>query len=221
MSWTAQPIHFVDFEGNRASGILEFGVATLRGGQVVAARTRLCGAVGRVRPEDTAVHGLGPDTVAGAEPFAREWEYFADLREHGPLAAHFAGTENSLLKAVWPYQRLSPDFARPGEQLADWGPWIDTGTLSSQLYPQFASGRLETLVGAGGLQAELDALAERHCPPTRRRYHAALYDALAGALLLAAMARAPSLAALSLPQLLTLSTLDGGKRAALQQRTLW
>ena len=37
----------------------------------------------------------------------------------------------------------------------------------------------------------------------------------------AALARDPALAALSTPQLITLSTLDGDKRDALQQRTLW
>ena len=221
MSWTEQPIHFVDFEGNRTSGILEFGVATLEKGQVVSARTRLCRASGRIRAEDTAVHGIAEQALGNAAPFALEWEYFADLREHGPLAAHFAGTENSLLKAVWPYPRLSPDFARPGDTLADWGPWIDTGALYAQLYPQLSSGKLETLVADCGLQPELDALALRHCPADRRHYHAALYDALAGALLLAALARDASLAALSTPQLITLSTLDGDKRDALQQRTLW
>ena len=42
------PIHFIDFEGNRTSGILEFGVVTLHGETIEAARTRLCGATGRV-----------------------------------------------------------------------------------------------------------------------------------------------------------------------------
>jgi hypothetical protein len=41
MSWTEQPIFFVDFEGSRASGILEYGVATVVGGQITEARTRL------------------------------------------------------------------------------------------------------------------------------------------------------------------------------------
>ena len=60
-----------------------------------------------------------------------------------------------------------------------------------------------------------------HCPPERRRYHAALYDALAGALLLASLAREPRLASLTTMQLLALSTLDGEKRDALQQRELF
>ena len=47
--WTEQPIFFVDFEGSRASGILEFGVAEVRRGRVVSVRTRLCRPAGPVR----------------------------------------------------------------------------------------------------------------------------------------------------------------------------
>ena len=221
MRWTEHPIYFVDFEGSRTSGVLEFGVAAVLGGRGIEPRTRLCAATGRVRADDTVVHGLREADVAGARPFADEWDTFADLREHGPLAAHYAGVENALIKSVWPYPRNSPDFARPGERLIDWGPWIDTGAIYAQLYPQLPSGRLESLVAACGLQPELDALAARHCPIKRGHYHAALYDALAGALLLASLARDPQMAQLSTMQLLALSTLDGGRRDALQQRTLF
>ena len=221
MLWTGQPIFFVDFEGSRASGILEFGVAEVLGGKIVWASTRLCRATGRVRDEDAAIHGLREEALAAHAPFADDWEYFAGLRERGPLAAHYAGVENALLKSVWPYPRNSPDFARPGERVIDWGPWIDTARLYSQFYPQLDSGKLEALVAACGLQPELDALAAAHGPPDRRRYHAALYDALAGALLLASLALEPQLASLTTMQLLALSTLDGGKRDALRQRELF
>ncbi|MBL9189474.1 MAG: 3'-5' exonuclease [Opitutaceae bacterium] len=221
MSWTDQPIFFVDFEGSRASGILEFGVVEVLRGQIVSARTRLCRATGGVREEDAAVHGLREAELAAHAPFAEEWMYFSSLRELGPLAAHYAGVENSLLKSVWPYPRGVPDFARPGARIADWGPWIDTARLYAQLLPHFDSGRLESLVAAVGLQAQLDQVAAAYCPAERRRYHAALYDALAGALLLAALARAPQIAGLSTMQLLALSTLDPEKRAALQQRELF
>lgn len=221
MSWTEQPIFFVDFEGSRLSGVLEYGVVSLVHGAVDETRTRLCAPTGRVRPEDTAVHGLREETLATRVAFADDWEYFATLRERGPLAAHYAGAENSLLKSVWPYPRNSPDFARPGERVFDWGPWIDTARIYAQLYPRLDSGRLESLVAACGLQAELDRLAARHCPAARRRYHAALYDALAGALLMSSLARDPQVAGLSTMQLLALSTLDGTKRDALQQRELF
>lgn len=219
--WIEQTIFFVDFEGGASSGILEFGVVELQRGRIVSARTRLCRPTGRVRPEDAAVHGLEGDALAGHAPFADEWTYFSSLRELGPLAAHYAGVENGLLKSVWPYPRSVPDFARPGHRTADWGPWIDTARLYSQLFPTLGSGRLEALVEGAGLGAELNALAVVHCPPDRRRYHAALYDALAGALLLAALARDAQMARLSTMQLLALSTLDPRKRDALQQRELF
>lgn len=221
MPWTDVPIHFVDFEGSRVSGILEYGVVTLRGEIVVETRTRLCGATGRVRPEDTAMHGLRESDVAAHAPLADDWEYFAGLRERGPLAAHYAQVENSLLKSVWPYPRTSPDFARPGGTVTDWGPWIDTGRLYAQLRPQHSSGKLENLVAAVGVRARLDALAAEHCPAARRHYHAALYDALAGALLLTALLSQPGFSAATLPWLLQMSTLDPEKRSALQQRKLF
>ncbi|MEO5959710.1 MAG: 3'-5' exonuclease [Opitutaceae bacterium] len=221
MPWPEQPIHFVDFEGSRASGILEYGVVTVTGGQIGETRTRLCAATGRVRAEDVAVHGLREELLATRAPFADEWEFFTALRETGPLAAHYAGVENALLKSVWPYPRNSPDFARPGERAIEWGPWIDTARIYAQLYPHLDSGRLASLVAACGLQSQLDEMAAQRCPPERQRYHAALYDALAGALLLAALGKDPQLAQLTTMQLLALSTLDGAKRDALQQRELF
>jgi DNA polymerase-3 subunit epsilon len=64
-------------------------------------------------------------------------------------------------------------------------------------------------------------MSAQHCPADRRHYHAALYDALAGALLLAALSRDPQIAGLTTMQLLALSTLDPKKRDALLQRELF
>ncbi|HUL55229.1 MAG TPA: 3'-5' exonuclease [Opitutaceae bacterium] len=219
--WTGQPIFFLDFEGSLASGILEYGVVALLGGEIAETKTRLCRATGRVRPEDVAVHGLSAGAVAAQAPFGDDWEYFAGLRERGPFAAHYAHVENSLLKAVWPYPRTSPDFARPGERAAEWGPWIDTGRLYAQFHPELPSGKLEELVRVCGLQAELEARAVGPCPAMRRHYHAALYDALAGALLLARLAAEPALGNKSVAWLLAMSTLNPEKRDALRQKELF
>ena len=221
MPWTNPPIHFIDFEGNATSGILEFGVVTLRGGELAEVRTRLCAAVGRVAAADTAVHGLDEAGLRTAAPFRDEWEYFAGLRESGPLAAHFASAENYLIRTVWPYPRVAPDFARPGQSASEWGPWIDTGRLYPQYFPRLGEGRLETLVAACGLQGELDERSRVHCPAGRRQYHAALYDALAGALLLQTFLRRPEFSGATLPWLLQMSTLSGEKRDALQQGELF
>jgi DNA polymerase III subunit epsilon len=216
-----RPIHFIDFEGNHTSGIVEFGVVTLRGGEIVGTRTRLCSAVGRVTAEDSAIHGLAEDELRETAPFREEWEYFASLRETGPLAAHFAHVENHLLKSVWAYPRTALDFARPGRTQAEWGPWIDTGRLYPQFFPHLGDGKLEELVAVSGLQTALDAQAAVHCPAKRRNYHAALYDALAGALLLQDFLQRPEFAEATLPWLLQMSAVDGEKRGALQQGDLW
>ncbi|WP_277557984.1 3'-5' exonuclease [Ereboglobus sp. PH5-10] len=224
MRWTEIPIHFIDFEGSIASGILEYGVVTLRGGRVERTRTRFCRATGRVRNEDAAIHGLTAGLVAHSEPFATDGEfaYFAGLRETGPLGAHFAHAENSLIKSAWPYSRQSPDFARGGSHAtAEWGPWIDTGRLYAEVFPQLKSCRLETLVAAFGLQAELDLMAAEHCPEGRRRYHAALYDALAAALLLVSLGRRAEFSNMTVPWLLQTSTANPEKRDAMRQEELF
>lgn len=222
MLWRDQLIHFVDFEGSTVSGILEYGVVSLHGGEIVAAEGRLCRATGRVRPEDVAVHGLEAAALAGQAAFADEFERFAALRGSGPLAAHFANAENTLLKSVWPYARAARDFSRDdGATTADWGPWLDTG----RLYPQARGAehpvKLAELVAAEGLQARLDELAAQICPADRRRYHAALYDALAGALLLARLADTPGWGGKSVRWLFEHSTRDAGRREGLRQGELF
>jgi DNA polymerase III epsilon subunit-like protein len=223
MRWTQLPIHVIDFEGSIASGVLEYGVVTLRNGLVMETQTRLCRASGRVRPEDEAVHGLSAQSVAAEAPFADEFARFAALRETGPLAAHYAQAENSLIKAVWPYPRASRDFARLElvTQVADWGPWIDTGRLYAELFAGLGTGRLAELVRMFDLQTELDALATVHCPPARRRYHAALYDALGAALLLLALGRRREFAAMTVSWLLQMSTANAAQRDALRQDELF
>jgi DNA polymerase III epsilon subunit-like protein len=221
MSWAETPIHFIDFEGSASSGILEFGIVTLHGGKIVSTHTRLCRATGQVPADDTKVHGLTADGLASQDYFAAEWERFAGLRASGPLAAHFAPVENGLLRKVWPYPREVPDFARPGKISTEWGPWIDTGRLYPQCFPQPGSVRLEDLVTRQGLSANLEKAGREHCPPARRRFHAALYDALAGALLLQALLERPELAQATIPWLLQMSTLDPEKRGALQQGNLF
>ena len=221
MHWRAVPIHVLDFEGSVAGGVVEYGVAVLSGCEVVETATRLCRPSGAIRREDSAVHGIADADVADAAPLSADWERFAGWRQRGPMAAHFAGTENALLKATWPYARQSPDFARTGAVTNDWGPWLDTGRLLPQLYRGIGSAKLEDLVTQFALGPQLEELAVKHCLPSRRRYHAALYDALAAALLLRAALGRPEFEAATLPWLLEHSSLDPARRESLRQGELF
>jgi DNA polymerase III epsilon subunit-like protein len=221
MHWTGTPIHFIDFEGSPSSGVVEYGVVTLLAGEVVATQTRLCAPSGPIRPEDQAVHLLDAEMTAGAAPFRDDWEIFAGLRGRGPFAAHFAGTENAIIRSAWPYARVSPDFARPGQTSVEWGPWIDTGRLLRQLFRGVISARLEDLVDRYHLRPQLLALAEQYCPADRRFFHAALFDALAGGALLSSFLRQPHFAGVTIPWLLQQSVLDPDRREALQQGQLF
>ena len=188
--WSEVPIHVIDFEGSRASGVVEYGVVTLLDGGVSEVRTRICAPKGGHIPEaETRVHGIGRAQTAGAAPFELERELFMNLRSSGPLCAHNAAFEKHLIKSVWPYPRSSPDFLNAGRDVADWGPWVDTLRLYEQIYPQMPEFGLGALLKRFGLTAELDALAAAHCPPERSRYHCALYDALGSALLLLRLGR--------------------------------
>jgi len=221
MHWTKRPIHFIDFEGSRSSGILEFGVVTMQGGELVDFRTRFCPATGRIPPEDAAVHGLKAEDLAKEAPFADEWEYFCGLRAKGPFAAHYASAEHSMIKSIWPYPRTGADFARPGRSATDWGPWIDTARLYEQLIQGVTSTKLETVVVRQKLQAELDIEAQRHCPAGRAHYHCALYDALAGAVLLRTLLQRPEYSSATIAWLYQMSTADAEKREALRQTDLF
>ncbi len=221
MPWTEQLIHFIDFEGALACGVLEYGIVSVRRGRIEEVRTRQCAPLGPISPEDIPVHGLTPAALAGFRPFAEDWELFAGLRAEAPFAAHFAGVENSLIKAAWPRTRASVDFVAPGSRTVEWGPWIDTARIYGGLRPAPPSLGLSALIAATGRQAELDQLAERHCPPARRRYHAALYDALAGAILLAQLGSDPRICTREVGHLLLVSTSDPDKRRAIVQPELW
>jgi DNA polymerase-3 subunit epsilon len=210
MRWDEVPIHLIDFEGHRDYGVIEYGVVTLAGGRLVDVETRLCRAHRRLRPDEVRFHGLTHRDVEGVRPFTDEWSRFSSLRQSGVLGAHHAVFENALLKSVWPFPNYSEDFQHPGRKTADWGPWVDTRVLYQSRYPGLANYRLSELVKQFGLTPALEEFAQTHCPAERSRYHCALYDALACALLLLHLMDAVESGAVSVAGLLRESR--GGRR---------
>lgn len=179
------PIHVIDFEGHRAYGVVEYGLVTLMEGKVVASHTRLCQPMGSIPAEDTRIHRLTTRSVQEYAPFSAEWDFFTNCRATGAFAAHNANYEHTLLKHIWAYPPAVPNFAHAAPSHGpDWGPWLDTCQLARILWPTLEHYRLAYLVEALKLQNVLDAMAAILCPKNRCHYHAALYDALAAALIL-------------------------------------
>lgn len=214
------PIHVIDFEGSRQSGIVEYGYVTLHGGDLTASQTRICAPIGRISDLDREQHGISEGRAAGEARFDAEWALFAHLRETGPLCAHNAAVEDGFLRAVWACPRISPNFFETGQSVASWGPWLDTLYIYRRVYPQLTQHKLQMLVVLFNLQAELDAEAARHCPEDRRHYHCALYDALASALLLRRLSDEPSLKDASLYWLFLQSAASDATHADMGQQEL-
>lgn len=177
-------MHVLDFEGGPRTGVVEFGVATLLGGEVVSVQTGLCAPRAPVPTLDTKCHGLADRDLAGHRLFDAHWELFVSLRASGVLAAHSSPVEARLLAATWPHPSAVPSVSEDGVASAQWGPWVDTLRLARRWAPSLGDFRLAELIRLLRLGDRLEALASRHCPPARRRFHCAGYDALAAALVL-------------------------------------
>jgi DNA polymerase-3 subunit epsilon len=214
------PIHVIDFEGSRQSGVVEYGYVTLEGGEIVDSQTRICAPVGTITDLDRGQHGISEDRASSEALFEAEWSLFARLRQSGAFCAHNASVENGFLCAVWSCPRTSPDFSEPGQTTATWAPWLDTLHIYRRVYPQLENHKLQALIKIFGLQATLDAQAATICPAERRRYHCALYDALASALLLRRLADEPTLKDTSLRWLFLQSAASVAAREAMGQKKL-
>lgn len=177
-------IHVLDFEGHRDYGVIEYGIVTIENRRITAVQQGLCEAIGEIHPSETRLHGLRRGDTLGFPPFSALRDDFLDLRSGGILAAHHASTEEGLLKLHWPFPRFSPDWLRPGEQTAEWSPWLDSWRLAEALCPQLSEHKLQAVVEALELQDTLTQMAAGALPANRQRYHCAGYDALASALLL-------------------------------------
>jgi DNA polymerase-3 subunit epsilon len=198
--WSEVPLHVIDFEGGPRTGVVEQGVVTLLGGEVVSTFTDLHAPLAPVPAVDTQCHGLSDRDLSGERPFAEDWGRWSSLRRAGLFAAHNASVESGLLRSTWARPPASPSFVSP-EAVAEWGPWIDTCRLARLWMPSLGDYRLSSLVAALRVGPRLEALAAVHCPVARRRHHCALYDALAAALVLRALCSVEGRSSSTLAQL--------------------
>lgn len=197
-TWENTPIHFIDFEGTLAEGILEYGVVSILNGTIQAVYTGLCRPLQDKALGSSHLHGLEGPMLEAQPPFDEYWELFSSLRKSGILAAHNASVEDQFLRSVWPFHSQSPDFQ--GSSTPTWGPWVDTYALSRH-YLKLKSYRLASTVKHLQLEGLLQDCVLQHCPPTRRHWHSALHDALAGAILLLYLVQAVFKGKVSLAEL--------------------
>ncbi|MBQ8445169.1 MAG: 3'-5' exonuclease [Opitutales bacterium] len=192
MDWKNIKIHVLDFEGSVRTGIVEYGVATLLGGRIVSAATRLCSVREPIPLEESEIHGIFDEDVEGNPPIEADWDFFLHLRKTGLLGSHHAPAEIGMLSSVWKFPGAVPDFSlesRPPTN--NWGPWIDTCKIAKEWFPHERKHNLGTLIERFELPERVDADAKKFCPKARARYHCALYDAIAAAHLLINMCEHP------------------------------
>ena len=160
MNWKGQTVHVLDFEGTRRTGVIEYGVVTLREGLIESTSTGLCRSREDIQPEDVNVHGIDQQMIAVEAPFENQWDLFSQLRVTGLLVAHHASVEDNLLKETWPYPRLTNNLKKLG-----WGPWLDTRRIYETLYKGLETYRLSSLIEGFALRERLVELGQMHCPP--------------------------------------------------------
>lgn len=176
-------IHFIDFEGSKASGVVEYGIVTLKNKEICSALTRLCAPTHPIPPIEYGIHGIKAQIAGGFPEFSEDFAVFKNLRKVGTFAAHNAASENSLIKEAWPYVGKVPVFFGPTHSAIDWGPWMDTLFIYQNLFPSLKNYKLMGLIRHFELKEQLTELTRHYCPKDRQKPHCALYDALGSALL--------------------------------------
>ncbi|MBM4152122.1 MAG: 3'-5' exonuclease [Kiritimatiellaceae bacterium] len=120
------------------------------------------------------------DKIAAAPKASELWPTLEEWVSGYPLVAHNVATEKKFLRKMAP--------------LHEFGPWIDTLTLTRQAWPYAPSHRLEDLIAGLHLEPRVRECCSKGEP------HDALYDAVSGAVLLEYILTLPSWKQLKLPE---------------------
>lgn len=109
------------------------------------------------------VHGIRDEDLQGAPGLLALWPDLKKAMAGAVIVAHGKGTEKRFLRAF------------PGH---GFGPWVDTLLLARSAWPELADHSLSALCEARGLAEKVAAMIPG------KRWHDALYDAVASLLLL-------------------------------------
>ena len=175
------PVYAIDFEGSLQTGILEYGIVgfTPQKG-IFFTETRLCKNKTDIPANESSCHGLCAENLKTCGDFSQYLEKFIRLRKTALFCAHNAAFENRLLSDYCPI--VPESYAVSSAPKQQWGPWLDTWFLyRKHLKTQACT--VEQLIRFCNLSEVLSQLSRKFCPPDRKNFHCALFDALACALL--------------------------------------
>lgn len=168
----------IDFEGSLQTGILEYGIVGVSlENKIFFAQTKLCKNRCNISALETQCHGIDEQQVCNCDDFSSEIDLFLKHREKALFCAHNAAYENRLLTEYCPVVLNALE-----QQGQGWGPWLDTYILYKNFLNKNNCG-LGELVQQQKLQEILSDLGRKFCPHHRNKFHCALYDAIACALL--------------------------------------
>jgi hypothetical protein len=173
-------MHVIDFEGNRAYGILEYGLVTLQNNAITDVISANCCKNLSQPVSHFTEHSRFHSNCIGVN-FEKHLPLFIQKRMTGFFCAHGNAVEDRLLRQYCP---------TPGTTITEWinnfswGPWIDTHRLYRKYYPAAKHYKLAELVRYFNLEMQLENLAQGQSVGEKLTFHRAPYDALATALLL-------------------------------------
>lgn len=144
---------------------VQIGMATMQGTQIDPP-SLFCSYLKSDQPitwSARKVHGIRDEDIADAPSFTGLWPTVKRALNNRIVVAHGAGTEKRFLRA-FPFHGF--------------GPWVDTLKVAHAAWPHAPGHSLEDLIVMSGLKSKVDALC------SDRRWHDALYDAVASLVLL-------------------------------------
>lgn len=175
------PIYAIDFEGSLQTGILEYGIVGFSPQDgIFFTKTQFCKNRTTIPISETACHGLSTEDLDGCEDFSQHIDVFMALRQKALFCAHNAAFENRLLSAYCPWVPNAYSVLPASDQR--WGPWLDTWFLYRK-YLKMQTCTVEQLIAFCNLSGILSQLSGKFCPEGRKKFHCALFDALACAIL--------------------------------------
>jgi DNA polymerase-3 subunit epsilon len=153
-------LHAIDFEGTRATGVMEYGLVTVIRGKIAETRAAEC-------PRN----------------FNEHIDVFMKLRRCGAFVGPNASVEDGLLRHDAPSPGFVGKYSNSSEGVATWGPWIDTRMLYRTFHGNLLDYSISGLEEKFGFEGQLLVLAEKICPAHKLGYHNAMFDALATCIL--------------------------------------